>query len=174
MNLKGFQFFSLMMMVFLAFACAHAQSDASTPTGKPRDEDFPKSIKETLKKHEIERFKKDHEEMLQNGEEAVKLSEEVEKSFNKNSNLTAKDRDKLERIEKLVKKIRKELGGDDEDTEADEKPSTMESAIKTLRKTTLNLWDELKRTSRYSISAVAIQSSNSLIAIVRLIKFWKN
>lgn len=173
MKRKGSQLIFFFFLVLLASAAASAQDDLYIPIDPPRKGVYPKNIKETLKKYEIERNKKDHEEMLQNGEEAVKLSEEVEKSFDKNQKLTAKDFEKLERIEKLVKKIRKELGGDDEDPE-DEKPSTIESAVKTLRKTTINLWEELKKTSRHTISAVAIQSSNSLISIVRLIKFWKN
>lgn len=173
MKTKIFQFIFLSLLTFLASVFVNAQIDASTPSGKPRNEDFPKSIKETLKKHEIERNKKDHEKMLENGEEAVRLSEELVIAFEKNHQLSTADVEKLERLEKLVKKIRSELGGDDEDEPEKTKPSTLEVAIKTLRKTTVNLLDELKKTTRYSISAVAIQSSNSLLDIVRLLRFWK-
>ena len=62
-------------------------------------------------------MRKDFEEMLENGEQAVKLTEEIENSFNKNKKLTTNDIQKLEKIEKLLKKIRKELGGDNDDSQ---------------------------------------------------------
>ena len=115
--------------------------------------------------------------MLAHGEEAVRLSEELENSFEKNNKLNSNDVEKLEKIEKLFKKIRKELGGDSDGdevkTEIAEKPSTIKNAILTLKESATGLYDELKKTSRYSISVVAIQSSNTLINIVRYIRFWK-
>ncbi|MEO6588798.1 MAG: hypothetical protein ABIP06_05670 [Pyrinomonadaceae bacterium] len=112
--------------------------------------------------------------MLENGKLAVKLTEEVEDSFNKKNKLTSDDIGKLEKIEKLLKKVRKELGGENVETEAEpQKPGTIQNAVSVLKTSAENLFDELKKTSRYSISAVAIQSSNSLIGIVRLIRFWK-
>ncbi len=68
----------------LTIICASAQTnmpDASTRSGATDKEDFPKGIKETLAKSRIDREKKDYEELLQNGEEAVKLSESLEKTF---------------------------------------------------------------------------------------------
>jgi len=112
--LRIFQFIFSSLLVIFASAIVNAQIDASTPSGRPKQEDFPKSIRENLKKHEIERHKKEHEKMLENGEEAVRLSEELVASFEKNNQLSVKDAEKLERIEKLVKKIRSELGGADE------------------------------------------------------------
>lgn len=172
MKLKILQISFSFLLVLCASVFAGAQTDATTPNGMPRKEDYPKNIKETLKKQEIERNKKDYDEMLKNGEEAAKLSEELAASFDKNQKLSGKDKEKIERIEKLVKKIRKELGGDS-DADEEVKPSTMEAAVKSLRNTTFSLLDELKKTTRYSISVVAIQSSNSLLNIVRFLKFWE-
>ena len=170
--------FSILFFFIFAFGLfsvsTNAQIDASTRNGKPVKEAIPQNIRESLKKLEFERMRKDFEEMLENGEQAVKLTEEVEYSFNKNNKLTSNEIQKLEKIEKLLKKIRKELGGDDDDGEVKiEKPITIKSAISTLKETSANLYAELKKTSRYTISAVAIQSSNKLIDIVRYIRFWK-
>ena len=151
----------------------NAQIDLSTRNGKPIPEEIPKNVQESLKKQEFERIKKDYEEMLENGEQAVKLTEEVELSFNKNKKISSTEIQKLEKIEKLLKKIRKELGGDDDDDVKPEKPASIKSAIETLKESSVNLYNELKKTSRYTISAVAIQSSNKLIDIVRYIRFWK-
>lgn len=173
MTLKMFRLVFSLALIFTASLCVNAQIDAGTPDGKPRREEVPKGIKETLKKHEIERIKKEYEELLEQGEEAFKLSEEIEKSFEQNQRLSAADNEKLERLEKLLKKIRKKLGGDDDEAE-EEKLSTFQTAIKRLKNTAGDLLDELKKTSRYSISALAIQSSNSLLKIVEFIKLRRN
>jgi hypothetical protein len=130
-----------------------------------------------------ERDKKDHQEMLDRGEQALRLANQLEAAFAQNKNLSPQDRARLESLEDVVEKIRKELGGnddgDDEDlnyqkpTAADDKPSNMEDAFKFLRSTTVKLVDELKKTTRFSISAVAIQSSNSVLKIVKFLRLRK-
>ncbi|HSK72703.1 MAG TPA: hypothetical protein VK892_13460 [Pyrinomonadaceae bacterium] len=172
MALKFFRLIFSLTLIFTASLCINAQIDASTSNGRPPKEEIPKGIKETLKKHEIERMKKEYDELLKNGEEAFKLSEEIEKSFDENQRLSQKDNEKLNQLEKLLKKIRNKLGGDDDKEE--EKLSSFQTAIKSLKDTAADLLDELKKTSRYSISAIAIQSSNSLLKIVRFIKLGGN
>lgn len=172
MALNFFRLIFSFALIFTVSLCINAQIDASTPDGRPRREDPPKGIKETLKKHEIERMKKEYEELLKNGEQAFQLSEEIEKSFEQNQRLSAKDKEKLNQLEKLLKKIRNKLGGDDDKEE--EKLSSFQTAIKSLKETAADLLEELKKTSRYSISAIAIQSSNSLLKIVRFIKLGGN
>lgn len=154
--------------------CAAAQFDVSTPSGNPRKEELPPSIKENLAKGRIEQEKKEYEELLTRADEALKLSGDLEKSFAANNKLSSADLKKLEKLEKVVKKIRKDLGGDDDDDAADEKaPSTVESAFKSLRDNTTKLFDELKKSTRYTISALAIQSSNALLKVVRFLRFAK-
>jgi hypothetical protein len=158
---------------------AFGQIDASTPGGRPRKEELPKNIQETLAKQRIEREKKDYQELLDRSQEAVKLSDELEKSFSNTNQLSSEDQKKLDRLEKLVKKIRGELGGDDDsdseniDKDKNEKPSTMVNAFKTLQKNAAQLFDELKKSTRYSVSVIAIQTSNVLLKLVKFIRFGK-
>lgn len=169
----------LFLFVMLFAVSAYPQIDASTQNGRPQQkEDLPKNIKETLAKQRIEREKKDYEELLNRSEEAVKISEELEKSFANSNQLSSEDVKKLERLEKLIKKIRNELGGDDdgdqenkENAENSDKPSTMVSAFKTLQSNATELFNEIKKSTRYSISVIAIQTSNALLKIVKFIRF---
>jgi len=169
-------------LVFVGNVCIYAQGDASTANGKPSPakEDYPKSIKESLAKQRIEIEKKDFAELLARGEEVAKLSSELEKSFAQNKLLTSEDEKKLNRVEKLVKKIRSEIGaegdGDEENSEIEpeEKPSDVLNALKSLQSTTGKLVAELKKQTRYTVSVVAIQSSNILLKVVRFIRFRKN
>ncbi|MBA2605435.1 MAG: hypothetical protein H0U96_01030 [Acidobacteria bacterium] len=169
-------------LIFVGNVCLNAQGDASTASGKPSSvkEDYPKSIKESLAKQRIETEKKDFQELLARGEEVAKLSHELEKSFAQNNSLTPEDEKKLNRVEKLVKKIRSEIGadsvGDDErgEIEPEEKPSNVLNALKSLQSTTGKLVAELKKQTRHTVSVVAIQSSNILLKVVRFIRFRKN
>lgn len=167
------------ILMSLAVVCANAQintPDAGSASGKSNGkEDYPKSIKESLAKSRIEREKKDYEELLQNGEEAVKLSESLEKTFTKTNKLSAEDQKNLDRLEKLAKKIRRELGANDgNEPDDDEKPSSMRDAFKTLQASTGRLVAELKKTTRYSVSVIAIQSSNAFLKVIKFIRFSKN
>lgn len=178
-----FKYFFTFAFVLLTAIAVNAQADASTPNGRaPQKEDLPKSIKESLEKQRIEKEKKEHDEMINRGEEALKLSEELEKSVSSGNKLSPQDQVKIAKIEKIVKKIRKELGGDDDDDtakddednkadELNEKTSAVTGAVKKLQATTMKLVDELKKTTRFSVSVVAIQSSNSLLKILKFIRF---
>lgn len=134
-----------------------------------------KQVRDMLAKQQAERDKKEHEELLKRAETALALSEELDSAFEENPVVTPNDVKKLAELEKVVKKIRGELGGDDdqsveESDDDDEKPVDLKSAFRVLRSTTVKLVDEIRKTTRFSISAVAIQSSN---AVIRVIKFLR-
>ena len=155
--------------------------DASVRSPRQRKEDLPMGLREMLAKQKADRDKKDHEELLERGDEALKLAKQLENSFVENKGFSQQDRAKLESLEKVVGKIRKELGGDDgDDGDAvaiepgtEPRPSTIEEAFKYLESTTVKLVDELKKTTRFSISAVAIQSSNTVLKLVRFLRLRK-
>ncbi len=171
-----YRFIFILFLFMASIVSVKAQSD------KGEKEELPKGIKETLVKHRIDREKKDYEELLQRGEESAKLSEELDKSFVQNKILSSEDQKKLERLEKLLKKIREELGGkdsnssgkDDDSNPDDVKFSSVSDAVDRLKNVSRKLSEELKKTTRYTISTVAVQSSNTLFKIVRFIRIGKN
>ena len=175
-------FVRLLILIFAlcgaaTFACAQSDADASERIPGTRQREEPsKGVQETLAKQRIEREKKDFAELLERGNEALKLSGELETSYEKTNNLTADDLKKLDRLEKVVKKIRNELGAEsgDGDDEAESKSMSVSNALKTLRDDTAKLVDELKKTSRYSVSVVAVESSTALLSIVRFLRLRKN
>ncbi|MEO7674949.1 MAG: hypothetical protein ABIU09_12835, partial [Pyrinomonadaceae bacterium] len=127
-----------------------------------------------LTKQRVEREKKDHEDMLKRGDEAALLTKQLDTAFQQNRTFSQKDQQKLGELERIVTKIRKELGGDDEDNNEmaavkETRPSTLQEAFDSLKDTTLKLVDELKKTSRFTVSAVAIQTSNSVLKLVKFL-----
>jgi hypothetical protein len=175
-QLTKFTFFFL--IVFFGAMTASAQfpdAQTSDPRAPRRQEDLPKGLKETMHKSRIEQEKKEYAEMLKRGEEAARLSEELSKSFEQSQTLSAEDAKKLARLEKLVKKIRDDLGGeDDEENNFGNKPSSLTNALKSVQENATSLLTALKKTTRLTISAVAIESSNTVLKLVRFIRFYKN
>ena len=165
--------FLVLCLVLATAVFADAQRDSSTDSGVPSKEEMPTGIKESLAKQRIDREKKDFEEMLERGEEALKITDQLEKSYARNKQFSSEDEKKLERLEKVVKKIRNEMGGDG-DGDEENKPLSVSDALENLKTGTTNLLDELKKTSRYSVSVVAVQSSNSLLRIVQFLRLRSN
>lgn len=178
-------FFSV---VFIAAGVVGAYAQPGIPdatTSRPggrRAIDSPRDLKAMLAKQRAERDKRDHKEMLERGEQALRLANQLEASFAEKNDLTAEDKARLESLQDVVEKIRKELGGDDDGgaddpsymkTVDEPRPSTVEEAFKHLQTTTIKLVDELKKTTRFTISAVAIQTSNNVIRLVKFLRFRK-
>jgi membrane-associated HD superfamily phosphohydrolase len=167
--------FIFILLLQLFCISVSAQIDMSNRDGRPRPEETPQNIKESIAKQKIEQEKKEYNELRSRAEEALQLSEEIENSFSESNQISSETIKKLERLEKLVKKIRNDLGGD-EDAENDveeEKPNSIQNAFKKLQEATKKLYAEVKKSSRYSISAIAIQSSNAVLKIVKFIRLGK-
>ncbi|MEO6654734.1 MAG: hypothetical protein ABIO36_01490 [Pyrinomonadaceae bacterium] len=174
---------SFFCVVILVTGCVYC----SAQVGEDKDPSFskiggdrndkPRGFKETLEKMRIDKEKRDFDQMIERGGEALKISEEVDKSFEANGRLSEKEKAKLSEVEKLVKKIRNELGGDD-DAETDDKDQpqgrfnspSLADAVKTLRSASVDLYNELQKTTRFTISAAAIQSSNAVLRLARFLR----
>lgn len=142
--------------------------------GEAEKDDRPKGFRETLEKMRIDKEKKEFNEMIERGEEAVKLSSDLQRSFAQNGKLSENDVARLARVEKLAKKIRDELGGNDDDQLNSDKSDGIPSlpdAIDALKTTAQTLFDDLKKTTRFSISAAAIQSTNAVLKLAKILRF---
>ena len=181
------RFSSVIIFMLLLAVASFAQNDLPDATsrtpGRPRADDASVNLKEMLARQKAERDKKDYDEMLKRGEEALRLAKQLETSYEQNKGFSSDDKARLDSLEKVVTKIRKELGGDDDGdlddpaymkpAEEDPKPSTLEEGFKYLQSTTVKLVDELKKTTRFSISVVAIQTSNNVLKLVRFLRLKK-
>ena len=143
--------------------------------GEDDNEDHPKNFRESMQKMQIEKEKKELRETIDRGNQAVKITEQLENSYIQNGRLTESELERLLTVEKLVKKIRDDLGGDDDDDDKEQTAAQVRSmpiadALKTLVSNTVNLYDELQKTTRFSISAAAIQSSNAVLRFARFMR----
>lgn len=141
----------------------------------PRKEPLPINVRERMMELCIEENKKEFKELIDKSEKIAQLSNEIENSYTEHKKFSKEDKKKLKEVEKLVKKIRRELnannkGSDDKD---EFKPSSTMEAIKDLQKNTNEFLSEIKKTTRHTISATAIQSSNVVLKIVKFLRFSK-
>lgn len=156
---------------FVLSSNAQITNQADNQRGK--EEEKSEGLKETLAKWRLKEEKKEFEELLKRGDEAEKLVEELTKNYLANQRLTSGDAQKLEKLEKLVKKIRSEVGAEEDDDDV-EKPKDVVDAIKLLSQNTENLVKELKKTTRHSISVVLVETSNAMLRLVKFIRFSRN
>ena len=80
------------------------------------------------------------------------------------------DLKRLERIEKLARKIRGNSGGSDGEKEIESPPAELGPAVTRLAELSEKLNEGVKKTSRMVISATVIEHSNELIKLIKVIR----
>ncbi len=166
-------------LIMLAAAGSVSGQSADNEVMFPNEDDRKRtrpstSIREMVQKQRAAKLRKEHEEMLKRGEEAMELVGQLDRSLESGGKLTKPDIEKLDRLEKLASRIRKDLGGGSDGTdrfEAEEKPpADVRQGFIALKESTEKLVKELNRTTRFTISATAIQTSNAVIKFARFLR----
>jgi hypothetical protein len=161
-------------LVALTSGNASAQlSGADQPRPGQRSTDFGTPAEEMLRRAEIRREEETHKEMVERADEAAQIGGELLNSFKKSNSLTRDDLKRLERIEKLARKIRGSAGGSDDEEELSDPPSQIEGAVTRLAKLTGDLKESVSKTSRLVISGNVIRRSNEVIELIRHIRTFK-
>ncbi|MBV8857083.1 MAG: hypothetical protein JOZ02_09145 [Acidobacteria bacterium] len=156
---------------------ARAQTTgAEQPGAKPdgqRSTDFGSPEAEMLHRAEIRREEETHKEMVERADEAAQLGDELLSSYRKNNSLTREDQKRLERLEKLARKIRGGAGGSDDEEELSDPPEKIDGAVTRLAKVAGDLKESVSKTSRLVISGNVIRRSNEMIELIRRIRTIK-
>ena len=170
--------FFVILIISLSAVAISAQTASNDPWPFPdrrRREDDSRFVKEMLAKQQTAREKKEYENLIERGEAALKLSNELQQSLEKKPRLSEIEWKKLDEFEKLVSKIRDDLGGNDDGesqvmaADADS-PKDVRDGILYLKRSTEQLVREIKRSTRFSVSVVAIESSNTLVRLARFLR----
>ena len=159
------RYFPVLLILFIvlgAVAYVPAQEDDSMFPGRARKEDPPHGLEEALTKLRIDKEKKEFNEMVKRGDDAAKLANDLKEASGLDQ------REQITSIGKLVKKIRDELGGESEKDDEVTDPSSEADAIKSLKAEVNALAEDLRKATRFTISADAIDRTNT---ITRLIKY---
>jgi hypothetical protein len=165
-------------LLVLSAGAATAQITPSTPrpplptrTDDPRERDQSPmgSFEEEIRaKRAIKLAEKDHEENL--AKEISQLAKALQDTL---KNKTALDRDsskKLERLEKLTKKIRNEAGGEDEEVKIVDRPANIIAAVNQIAESAEQLSKTVQDTPRQVVSASVIGNANVLLELIKLLR----
>lgn len=146
-------------------------TDARSNDSKERSkDDMGSPAEEMLRRAEIKHEEESHKEMVERADEAAQIGDELLSSYKKNRTLSRDDLKKLERLDKLVKKIRGSAGGTDDDDSLDHPPDQIGAAVQLLAETSDMLKTSVEKSSRLVIPAAVIRRSNELIELIRRIR----
>ena len=178
-RMKQFSISALATLIFivlcagLAFSQGPAQKPSPTPQPGPIDGTFKNpdnspltTFEEEMKaKREIKIAEKDHEENLNRAKEIGEIAKQL-----KEDNASA-DHDcfkKIDRLEKLTKKVRSEAGGEDEEITISPRPMDLPAAIKQIAEASETLSKDVQKTPRRVVSTSVINNANVLLELIKL------
>ncbi|HMG72063.1 MAG TPA: hypothetical protein VK582_01065 [Pyrinomonadaceae bacterium] len=111
--------------------------------------------------------KKQYDENLARAREASQLATQLVEGYEAKKVFSSEDSKKLERLEKLTKKIRNEAGGSETDADVKDIPELMESAVKQIGELADDLRKQVEKTPRHVISASVIDQANKLLGLIQ-------
>lgn len=124
-------------------------------------------IQEMLKRRELKYAEKEYHENLERSREAAKLGTELRDAYASSKNLSPNDFKKLERLEKLTRRIRSEAGGSEGEVTLKEVPQRLETALQQAADVAEAMHKGVEKTPRLVVSTVVIERANELLEIIR-------
>jgi hypothetical protein len=125
---------------------------------------------EMLARQHLKAAEKDYKDNLERAREAAQLSTELRDTYLHNKAFGRTEEKKLERLEKLTRKIRSEAGGSDGEATLENVPTQMEPALSRLTEVTDKMRKVVEKTPRQVVSAAVIDRANELLEIIRYIR----
>ena len=177
-----FKAFILLFIAAMASAAGFAQArPSSSPSNmqQPADDkhepdvDFGARETDARTRLIIKAEKKAYEEHVERAKEAKQIAAELKLAYDAKQALSSNDQKKLERLEKLTRRIRNEVGGSDNDVDPKELPKSMGEAVETMVKMTEELCDQVEKTPRHVISATIIDQANKLIGVIQFVRDFR-
>ena len=114
-----------------------------------------------------------HEESTERAREAAQLAVDIRTAFERNQKLASDDLKKLDRLEKLTRKVRGHVGGsEDKDTPVD-LPGELDAATAQLAEMADVLQKNVEKTSRHVVAVSVIDTANEMLDLIRHIRSMK-
>ena len=131
-------------------------------TGSPEEE--------MIARQGLKAAEKNYQENVERAREAAQLSSEIRDAFLHNKAFSRTEQKKLERLEKITRKIRNEAGGSEADVTIENQPTQIEPALACLADISDKLRKGVEKTPRQVISASVIERANEVLEIIRVIR----
>lgn len=139
--------------------------------GSKDDTRFGSPEAEMRSKLEIKEEKKKYDEHVARAKEASQLATQISTSFEAHKSFSADDEKKLERLQKLTKRIRNDAGGADNNDDLDKDiPAGMDQTLKKVSDMAEELEKLVEGTPRNVVSAAVIDQANKLLSMLQHIR----
>jgi hypothetical protein len=161
------------LLLFPALAWAQTQTrippsqmDPSTTRERPLTE-----MEEELRaKQAIKYAEKEHRENLDRAKEIAEIGKELKAAISSTPLLSRESQKKIERLEKLTRKVRGDAGGDDQEVEIPNRPGDVPTAITRIAQAAETLSKDVQDTPRKVVSATVIENANVLLELIRVVR----
>ena len=165
--------FVVMLFLLVSVSAQGQSSIVPQDPGKPD-----KSEKPEFGSHESEmrarlilkEEKKRYDEHLDRAREVSQLATQLSESYQSHQTFIGEDNKKLERLEKLTKRIRNEAGGSESDADVKDIPHNMANAMKRTAEMAEDLRKLVEKTPRHVISAAVIDQANKLLGVIQYVR----
>ena len=138
---------------------------------RPEDEIPLTSLEEELHaKRAIKLAEKEHQENLSRAREIGEIGKQLHDSLKNKSSIDREYLKKVDRLEKLTKKVRGDAGGEDEEVNIDKRPTDISSATTQIAEVSQSLSKDVQNTPRQVVSASVIGRANVLLELIRLLR----
>jgi len=168
--------FAAFVLVVLSASTGFSQINPQRPPSAPpidggRNPDEPPltTLEEELKaKREIKLAEKDHQENLERAREIGDIGKQLKDSVKDNALVDHDCLKKIDRLEKLTKKVRGEAGGDDQEVTIAHPPTDVASAVTQVSEAAESLSKDVQKTPRRVVSASVICNANLLLELIKV------
>jgi len=170
----------VMIASVVLFLATVTQAQSSRDPGVPpsavpgkadsSDTNFGSPENEMRSKLLLKAEKKQYDENVARAREVSQLGSQVQESFAAKKLFASDEGKKLERLEKLTRRIRNEAGGSESDAEVKDIPGEIEAAVKRLADVAEELYKLVEKTPRHVVSAAVIDQANKLIGLVQRLR----
>lgn len=173
--------FSFIILCFVVSAAQSSSKASPTPPPPPPDITADKRLGESAgplttfeeelrAKRAIKLAEKEHEDNLNRAKEISQLGQSLKNDLKDRSALDREETKKIDRLEKLTKKIRGEAGGEDDDVQIAAPPGDLPSAISQIADNADQLSKDVQKTPRQVVSAAVIDRANVLLQLVKILR----
>ena len=129
------------------------------------------SLEEELNaKRAIKLAEKEHQENLDRAREIGQLGRELHDSLKDRTSIDRECLKRVERLEKLTKKVRGEAGGEDEEVNIANRPTDIPSATMQIAEVSRSLSKDVQDTPRQVVSASVIGQANVLLELIKMLR----
>ena len=176
----------LVLTLLLCAGSAIAQTSSGTAPSPPRpiprgsvkgnNDDPPLTTleEEMHAKRAIKAAEKDHQENLSRAREIEDIGKQLHDGLKNKSSIDREFIKKIERLEKLTKKVRGEAGGEDQEVTIANRPADITSTVSQIAEASETLSKDVQNTPRQVVSASVIGNANVLLELIRMLRAFAN